>query len=216
MLELISGPGAPIVSQARFKLWARVDDPADAGEAADQDAEIDELLLEVSGHIEDEIEEKLISQQWQWLFPCWPYADRYTPRRVDGIGGAVGLDVIELPLGPVISVDSIEYYAADADETDTVLASSKYVVTKGRRRSRIEPAKGECWPTVADREDAIRITLTVGYGATDADVPGQLKRAALMIAAHWWEHREAVMAGNYATIPQGAERILGNWHSGRY
>lgn len=214
-LVLLSAPGALVVSRARFKTWARVDDPSDAGEQATQDAEIDELLTDVGLHIEDEVGERLISQQWRWDFHGWPNPSRLDHRRVSGIGGVVGADVIELPVGPVISVDSIEYYAS-ADGADTTLATNKYVVTKSRRRARVEPAYGECWPEVREREDAIRITMTVGYGAEESNIPGPIKRAALIIAAHWWEHREAVMMGNYSTIPHSAERILGNWDAGRY
>jgi hypothetical protein len=43
----------------------------------------------------------------------------------------------------------------------------------------IRPVWGTNWPSVADREGAVRVTLVVGYGASGAALPGDLYAALL-------------------------------------
>ena len=51
--------------------------------------------------------------------------------------------------------------------------------------------------------------MTAGYGASSVDVPAPLRQAALMLVAHWYEHRGVVghdQAGNVP--PQGFEALI--------
>ncbi len=54
----------------------------------------------------------------------------------------------------------------------------------------------------------IEIDYVAGHGAA-ADVPADLKQALLVLVAHWFEHRDAVIvAGSGAVVPPGFERLL--------
>ncbi|MQX28872.1 head-tail connector protein [Sinorhizobium meliloti] len=48
-------------------------------------------------------------------------------------------------------------------------------------------------------------TLPVDYVA-----PDELVQATLMIASHWWEHRETTFAGDLLDIPLDASEIIAN------
>lgn len=109
-------------------------------------------------------------------------------------------------LGDLISVTSLKYY--DTDGVEQTLSSSEYIVDRYADRIRITPAYGEVWPTAQERAAAITITLSVGYGAASA-VPEIIKSAIKLLAAHWYENREAVITGTtVAETPFAVKAIL--------
>jgi uncharacterized phiE125 gp8 family phage protein len=102
--------------------------------------------------------------------------------------------LIELKFPPLISVTTVKYY----DETNTLqtLASSKYLVAKDEFiPGMIELKSGETWPSLSIRHDAVQIEYQAGYGATSADVPAAARYAILLLVAHWYKNREAVLVG---------------------
>jgi uncharacterized phiE125 gp8 family phage protein len=62
-------------------------------------------------------------------------------------------------------------------------------------------------PTVAERGDAIRYQMTVGYGVASA-VPSSVKIAISMLVAHWYNAREAVSAQSMSEIPFAVNTLL--------
>lgn len=97
---------------------------------------------------------------------------------------------LRLPLPPLQSVTSVKYYdAAGAEQT---LAATEYLVRTPRRQpGTVERAPGKSWPALeADRRLPVTVRFVAGYGAAAA-VPQLVKQAVLMLAAHWYEHREA-------------------------
>jgi uncharacterized phage protein (predicted DNA packaging) len=70
-----------------------------------------------------------------------------------------------------------------------------------------------------DEDDAIQVKVDaansyvlafLGELADDWTAPDDLVQATLMIAAHWWEHRETAFAGNLIDIPIDASEIIAN------
>ncbi len=62
-------------------------------------------------------------------------------------------------------------------------------------------------PAAAERGDAIRYTMTAGYGAA-ADVPAAIKMALFMLVAHWYNNREASSADRMAEMPFAVSSLL--------
>jgi uncharacterized phiE125 gp8 family phage protein len=86
-------------------------------------------------------------------------------------------ELIALPIGPVSAIGSIKYLDTAGDE-QTLDAASYALFGAGLARGvRLKP--GYTWPTVLDAPDAVRVRLTVGYGADGGALPGSVKVALL-------------------------------------
>lgn len=119
---------------------------------------------------------------------------------------------IRLPSPKLQTVSQIQYYAADG--TLTVLNPSDYQVDSASEPGRILPAPDKTWPTTqAGRINAVRITFVCGYGLAAA-VDERCKTAILLLAAHWYENREAVLKGTISKEIELACRALMDqiWH----
>lgn len=74
----------------------------------------------------------------------------------------------------------------------------------------VAPAPETDWPsTQCGRIGAVTITCEGGF----ASCPKDLKQAILMLAAHWYTHREAVSATRMSEVPQTVDAILGIYAS---
>lgn len=112
-------------------------------------------------------------------------------------------DLARLPHGPLKSVTSITY-TDPAGDPQTVAAASLDVRKDGLEPS-IVAAHGHVWPRIMFGS---RITLTAVYGG---EVPETVQHAMLMMIAHWFSNREAVVTGTIATtIPLGVDTLLCN------
>lgn len=133
----------------------------------------------------------LVNQTWDL------YADA-VPRR----GGA-----LELAKGTVQSVASVKYI--DTDGVQQTLDPAKYVVDTARIPGRILPAYGEEWPATREQVNAVVVRFVAGYGIP-YDVPHDLKQAIRLLASHWFENREMVVASNIiiSPIPETLQAII--------
>jgi uncharacterized phiE125 gp8 family phage protein len=128
---------------------------------------------------------------------------------------------IWIPMGPVISVDSVTY----RDEAGTLqtLPPVRYQWRKGTFEARIKPAYGLTWPTVRGQYDAVQVTFTAGFPGTERDPPElaaieePLNIAMLMLIQHWNANRETVVIGEIpAEIQLGFNRLLNGYRVGRF
>lgn len=117
----------------------------------DEDTDIQRMRAQAIDHVERYSGVALQARQFQWS------VDRFCAR-------------MSLPVGPVMSVDAIEYYATDG--TDTQLDSADWLATGGA----IVPAYGTVWPHTMSAPGGVRITFTAGL--TDAE-----DQAPMLIAA---------------------------------
>lgn len=103
---------------------------------------------------------------------------------------------------PVTSIDNVTYF--DADEVEQ--AYEEPIVRLGNPPARIYPRAGEGqWPAISPH-GGVKVTWTGGYG--DGEAPQQAIQAMLMLIAHWYRNREAVITGGIAAnIPQGAHDL---------
>lgn len=141
----------------------------------------------------------LLTQTWYWRSDCFPRRE------------------IILPLGPVQSVTMVRYYNSTDTQVDWVDATTSPDTNKwqvdlgGQYRARVRPSAAELtWPQTSDDVyNAVEVEFVAGYGDA-ADVPKQIKRAALMLCAHYYENREATtnMAANFGELPLGVCHLL--------
>lgn len=163
-----------------------------------EDTLVRRLVMAAARVVERRLSRQLLTATWKLYLETFP-------------------DEIELRILPVASVTSITY-VDDAGTTQTLSASTYQTdITSPDRPARIWPAYGYTWPTLrADTLNAVTVTFTAGYGTAD-DVPETIKQAILLLAGHYYEHREGVNVGNIVSeMPEGIRALLNTEEWGSY
>jgi len=144
----VTPPSAEPVLLAAAKQYLRID----AGDDSFDD-EIATLIAASRADIESICSTRLITQE------VLLQADSFA-------------DLEHLPIGPVQSIEAVNYIDSAGDEQ--LLASADYELVAAPLQAQIIRAAGVTWPTIADRPDAVRVTATVGYGEAGSDLPRDL------------------------------------------
>jgi uncharacterized phiE125 gp8 family phage protein len=64
--------------------------------------------------------------------------------------------------------------------------------------------------------NGLEIDFTAGFGEAGTDVPDPLKRAILLLVAHWYEFRAGYgPADQPVSYPAGFDRIVAGYRAGR-
>lgn len=158
-------------------------------DSEEEDAQLVALRAAAVGHLES-LGIVTVARQWQIAYP----------------GFAVPP---QLPLGPVLSVDSVLY--TDVAGVEQALAADAWSASLACDPAVILPAGA--WPDTAPRPDAVRVLFTAG-SAGDA-VPAQLVQALRLLIAHWFENREAsVVAVQAMRLPFGVTAMIAPYRRG--
>ena len=121
--------------------------------------------------------------------------------------GTTFADIRNLFKSPVSEITLVKYY--DTDNVQQTLSSSVYQVTPAIEPSTLMLKVDQSYPDVADREDAVLVKYTVGYGTATTDVPFAIIQAVYLTIGHWYQNRQEVVVGRIATeIPMGAKYLL--------
>lgn len=137
--------------------------------ATEHEADLTEILAHAIDYVEAETDLALCVSKWRWTLDYFPCA------------------WLRLPIRPVL--DASIRYRDTAGAWQTV-SSTTYRVDglASPPVLRLQPLG--TWPsTYPDSWATVEITLTAGHHP--ADVPSQAKRAILLLAGHWFAHREA-------------------------
>jgi len=103
---------------------------------------------------------------------------------------------------PLVSVQSVSYYAPGSS-TLTVMDAAAYRVVTGYEPGLIQFLG--TLPILDDRPDAIRIDITAGHSAA----PAMHRHAVKMLAAHLYEQRLPAVIGNIVNIlPYGLSNLI--------
>jgi uncharacterized phiE125 gp8 family phage protein len=162
------------------KAWVKPDGDAD-------DAVISGLVAAAIATIEAQtgkfMSEKDFTQELAGFPACSPYA-------------------IKLRRGPVTDVATIEY---DPSDGTAALEVADFRLIEGVNAA-LMPAYGETWPATLDGPGTVRVTYSAGYAEGEAP---ELDQAALLLVAHWYLNREAVVAnGTPAVLPLAVEMLI--------
>lgn len=174
-LKVTTAPTTEPVTVAELREHGRFDD-------ADTDAYVTSLGTAARRWVENRTNRALITQTRTLKIDRFPSGDG---------------QVIELPGGVVQSVSSVSYQ--DTGDATQTWASSNYELdlnTDGGT-ARLGLADGKDWPDVRDDTLAVTIVYIAGYGAAAA-VPEDIKLAIKMIAADFYNRREAASVFDYS------------------
>ena len=149
-------------------------------DGAAEDELIGGLIVAARMGVETATRRMLIAQSWRLHLTRW---------------ARMGLP---LPIQPVLVVDAVR--AFDAAGAASVLAPAAYEVNVSRTEILLLAPSG------ARRYE---VDLTAGYGSSGLAVPQPLRLAMLMLIAHWYENRGAVLVGSAAeAMPEGFRELI--------
>ena len=183
-LARITDASEDVLTLAEVKAHLRVTSDA-------EDALIGNLVKAAQDYLrgpEGRLGRALASETWEMR--CKPVA-RYEAR---------------FPMPDATALVQVSYLDADGAEQIATLSDFRYY--GGHTGTYVEPVVGKSWPTALDREDALRLRLTVGYGAASA-VPYDIKQALLLLVAHWFENRELMGTGK--EMPMAVESVISKY-----
>ncbi|HMQ94156.1 MAG TPA: head-tail connector protein [Amaricoccus sp.] len=167
ILTELSAPPAAAVPVRAFAEHLRLGSGfADDG-AQDQLLEL--YLRSAMAAIEARLGRVLLARPYSWTVTHW---------REESCQG--------LPVGPVISVESITFQEADGSETEA--EAGTWSVLRDAQRPRLVGKFGRSLPRIP-RGGQAEIRFTAGFGPGWEDVPHDLRQAVLMLAAHFYENR---------------------------
>jgi len=113
---------------------------------------------------------------------------------------------LQIPLPPLISIDSIKYY--DVDDNEYPFADTNYFVDVKNEPGWIVLNSSISWPSTTLRPaNGVCVTFTCGYGAA-SDVPEDVKSAMKLIIGHLYKNREAVDTDNLKELPFAVDALL--------
>jgi uncharacterized phiE125 gp8 family phage protein len=178
-------PAASLFTLTEIKGHVRRDD-------TDDDTYIQTLIDAVESYLDGYdgiLGLMLVNQSWKDMFSGFP-AD----------------DVLQLSLMPVSTIDSITYY--DSDNVQQTLSAGDYTVHDGFSFSYVKLDTDASWPSTYERDDAVTVTYTGGYGAAGSDVPAAIRHAGKLLIGHYYENREAVGTVSFSTLPMAVQSLL--------
>ncbi|WP_421852475.1 head-tail connector protein [Oricola sp.] len=158
--SLVTAPAAPPLSLADAKGHLRVTHN-------DEDAAITALIDTATAYLERDTGQALIDQRWRAHFDCVP-CDR----------------VLQFLKTPVRGIVAVTVY--DRDGNPGILDGSDYFVNLVTRPARLRIADTVAAASFAN---GVEVDFDAGYGTAGTDVPDMLKRAILVLVAHWYEFR---------------------------
>jgi len=113
--------------------------------------------------------------------------------------------VINLPIVPVSSIESITYYTS-ATETATLSQNTDFYFVKTDRSAKLYPV--DSWPSVYDRPDSVTIQFKAGV-ALPENVKTNVLQALRLLVGSYHENRQSVVVGpNVQEVPQSYYSII--------
>lgn len=180
-------PSAEPVTLAEAKAHLRIDHSSE-----------DDLLAGLIRAAREEVERAtglaLIEQGWRLVLDAWPR------------NGAV-----TIALHPVRTILSVTAYGPDGEAS--LINPAGYQADTVSRPSRIRFGDA---PPALRAMNGIEIDFTAGFGEAGTDVPDLLRRAMLLLVAHWYEFRTAFGPKDQPVgYPAGYDRLVAPFRTRR-
>lgn len=161
---------------------------------ADDDPLISGLIRAAREEVEQQTGTAMIDQAWRLTLDGWP-TDR---------------DAL-LSRHPVREILSVTAFGEDGEAS--LIDPAIYRLDSGSRPARLgfgDP------PAAGIAANGLEIDFRAGYGESGADVPDLLKRAMMLLVAHWYEFRGVYGAKDQpVSVPDAVGRLIAGYRSRR-
>jgi uncharacterized phiE125 gp8 family phage protein len=136
----------------------------------------------------------LLDQHWRLVLDRWPMNGQ-----------------VNLPVHPVREILSVTIYGSEGEASllDATACEADLVSRPARLHlvRALDPARAM---------NGIEIDFRAGFGEAGTDVPDLLKRAILLLVAHWYEFRAGFGPSDQPVAwPAGYERLISTYRAGR-
>jgi uncharacterized phiE125 gp8 family phage protein len=176
----ISGPEAEPVTLAHAKAELRIDH-------ASEDDLIAGLIRAAREEVEQATGLAMIDQTWRLAADHIP---------------ASGL--LRLRRGPVKQILSVTTYGSEGEAS--LVDPADYLLDPLSKPARLHFSR---LPGRLRAMNGIEVDFAAGFGEAGTDVPDLLKRAILMLVAHWFEFRASFRAASQpVSWPEGYRRLI--------
>jgi uncharacterized phiE125 gp8 family phage protein len=181
--KVTTDPSEEPVTLSEAKTHARVD-------GSDEDSLITALIIAARQWVEQHIDTAIIDQTITAKRNGFPNSWR-----------------LYLPRTALRSVTSVDYL--DSDRASQTLSTDVYAEDTFAKPGSIYLKQDESWPTdVADEPNSVTVVYQAGIAANASEVPQPIKQAILLLVAHWYENRTAVVVGTVSSEVQFAVNAL--------
>jgi uncharacterized phiE125 gp8 family phage protein len=180
-------PAAEPVTLAEAKAQLRIGHDS-------EDALLNGLIRAARAEVEAQTGVALIDQAWRLAFDRWPHDE-----------------LVKLRRHPVKEILSVTVFGAEGEAS--VLNPASYEADLKSRPARLHLVSP---PPPEQRLNGIEIDFVAGFGEAGTDVPDLLKRAMLVLVAHWYEFRAVYRAEDQpVSVPPGFDRLIAGYRTGR-
>jgi len=123
---------------------------------------------------------------------------------------------LRLPMNNVVSIVSVSYI--DRNNSTQVVPSSLYDFDSFSSVPEIYLRPNSQWPETSGRINSVVVRFYAGYSDLSL-IPKTLIQAILILASHWYEHRENAIdlsSASIVSIPNGVDDLLNLFRTRRY
>lgn len=181
-------------------------------EAADEPITLEEARAHLEAQAYGDADVDLLDDTMilGWLKAAMEYAEQFTglsfiQRDYEGALDEFPAEYIEIPVGPVLYVDSVTTGQATVSSSDD--AEVSFVFDEFSVPARIYPLTS--WPSVTATVNGVRVRFTAGYGGSDGDaLPWSVRAAILLLLGHLYANRETNTEKALADVPMGTDALL--------
>lgn len=180
-------PGAEPVTLAEAKQHLKLDHVS-------EDGLIEGLIRAAREEVEASTGLALIDQSWRLTLDRVPVTK-----------------VVRIACHPIREILSVTAFGADGE--GALVEPATYMLDPHSRPARLWFSQR---PEARRAMNGIEIDLVAGFGEAGPDVPDALRRAVLVLVAHWFEFRAAFgPKAQPVSFPSGYERMIAPWRRGR-
>lgn len=158
-----------------------------------QDAVLESYLRSAMAAIEARTGKVLIERSFMWSLTAWR-----------------ALDQQAFPVAPVTAI--AELRMLDRLAVVTVIDPSRYSLQKDDHRPKLMAAAGNL-PIIPIGGSA-EVIFTAGFGAAWGDLPADVTHAVMLLAAHYYEHRDVGGSGG-EVMPYGVTSLIERYRTVR-
>lgn len=158
-----------------------------------QDPVLESFLRAAISAIEARTGKILIERAFSWTLVSWR----------DAMGQA-------LPVAPVTGITALRLH--NHEDEEELIDPSLYRLEKDAQRPILRPA-GTLLPGIPSGGTA-ELAFSAGMAADWGELPADLAQAVLLLAAHYYEHRNETMSGN-DTMPYGVSGLIERYRTVR-